>query len=223
LDRLLNHIKPYYLNGNSDNGGRLVTDLLLIFQIHLLQQCFNLSDPDMEDAIYDRVSFQKFLNIDIGIDNIPDEATILNFRYLLEKNKLSAILFNDINSYLEEKNLLLKEGTVIDAILIAAPTSTKNKKKRFIDEFSQKKRKLLFWHESSYWSSVQRKADHSIDTSTATDHDSTKTEELLHGGETDIFADKAYDNKEIKKLCRNNNIFYRITNKAKRNNSLLSE
>ena len=86
----------------------------------------------MEDTIYDRISFQKFLNIDIGVDNIPDETTILNFRHLLEKHKLSAILFNEINNYLQEKNLLLKEGTVIDATLISAPTSTKNKKKKEI-------------------------------------------------------------------------------------------
>ena len=119
--RLLSNIDPYYPKGNSDNGGRPVTDLLLIFKIHCLHQWFNLSDPAMEDATYNRISFQKFLNVDIGIDNIPDETTILNFRHPLKKHQLSAILFNKINNYFKEKNLLIKEGTAIDAALISAP------------------------------------------------------------------------------------------------------
>jgi IS5 family transposase len=107
-DRLLGNIKPYYPKENPENGGRPITNLLLIFKIHLLQQWFNLSDPAMEDSIYGRISFQKFLNIDIGVDNIPDETTILNFRHLLKRHKLSAMIFNEINKYLQEKNLLLK-------------------------------------------------------------------------------------------------------------------
>jgi len=222
-DRLVGKIKPHYPKDNKYNGGRPVTDLFLIFKIHLLQQWFNLSDPAMEDAIYDRISFQKFLNIDIGVDNIPDETTILNFRHLLEKHKLSAILFNEINRYLEEKNLLLKEGTAIDATLISAPTSTKNKKKKRDPEMSSTKKGENYYFGMKTHIGVQSKGKpiiHSIDTTTAKDHDSTKTEDLLHGDETDIFADKAYDNREIKQFCRKNNIFYGITNKAKSNKKL---
>ena len=75
-------------------------------------------------------SFQQFLDIDLISDKVPDETTILNFRYLLEKHHLAKELFTEINNYLQEKNLLLKEGTAIDATLIAAPTSTKNKQKK---------------------------------------------------------------------------------------------
>jgi IS5 family transposase len=222
-DRLLSNIKPYYPKGNIENGGRPVTDLLLIFKIHLLQQWFGLSDPAMEDAIYDRISFQKFLNIDIGVDNIPDETTILNFRHLLEKYELSAISFNEINSYLEENNLLLKEGTITDATLISASTSTKNKEKKRDPEMSSTKKGKNYYFGMKAHIGVQSRGKpiiHSIDTSTAKDHDSTKIEELLHGDETNLFADKAYDNADIKRFCRNNNIFYGITNKAKRNKKL---
>ncbi len=221
--RLLSNIDPYYPKGNSDNGGRPVTDLLLIFKIHCLHQWFNLSDPAMEDATYNRISFQKFLNVDIGIDNIPDETTILNFRHPLKKHQLSAILFNKINNYFKEKNLLIKEGTAIDAALISAPTSAKNKKKKRDPEMSSTKKRENYYFVIKAHIGVQSKGKsiiYSIDTSTAKDHDSTKTEELFHGDETDIFADKAYDNKEIKRFCRNNNIFYGITNKAKSNKKL---
>lgn len=222
-NRLLNKIQPFYPKGTSEYGGRKVTDLLLIFKIHLLQQWFSLSDPAMEDAIYDRISFQKFLNIDIGIDNVPDETTILNFRHLLEKHKLPAILFNEINLYLEENNLLLKEGTIIDATLISAPTSTKNKKRKRDPEMSSTKKGKNYHFGMKAHIGVQSKGKpliHSIDTTTAKDHDSTKTEDLLFGDEANIFADKAYDNKEIKQFCRNNNIFYGITNRAKSNKKL---
>ena len=132
-NRLVGAIKPYYFlndsngNGKGSLGGRPAFDLELMLKIHCLQQWFGLSDPAMEDAIYDRNSFQQFLKIDLIGDKVPDETTILNFRHLLEKHSLSKTLFNQINSYLEEHNLLLKEGTAIDATLISAPTSTKNK------------------------------------------------------------------------------------------------
>ncbi len=220
--RLINIIKPYYFN-ISDKGGRPPFDLELMLKIHCLQQWFGLSDPAMEDAIYDRNSFQKFLNIDLISDRVPDETTILNFRHLLEKHNLSKLLFEEINSYLEEKNLLLKEGTAIDATLISAPTSTKNKDKKRDSEMSSTKKGDQWHFGMKAHIGVQSQGKplvHSFESSTAKDHDSIKTEELLHGDETDIFADKAYDNEDIKRFCRSNNIFYGITNKAKRNKKL---
>jgi IS5 family transposase len=221
--RLIDKIEPFYPNGTSDYGGRKVTDLLLIFKIHLLQQWFGLSDPAMEDAIYDRISFQKFLNIDIGIDNVPDETVILRFRHLLEKHNLSSIIFNEVNSYLEENDLLLKEGTITDATLISAPTSTKNKKRKRDQEMPSTKKGKNYYFGMKSHIGVQTKGKpiiHSIVTTTAKDHDSTKTEELLHGDETSLFGDKAYDDKAIKRFCRNHNIFYGITNRAKSNKKL---
>lgn len=222
-DRLTDKIKPCYFSNNNNKGGRPPFNLELMLKIHCLQQWFDLSDPSMEDAIYDRNSFQKFLNIDLMTGRVPDETTILNFRHLLEKYDLAKILFEEINSYLEEKNLLLKEGTAIDATLIAAPTSTKNKDKKRDPEMSSTKKNDQWYFGMKAHIGVQSKGKpliHSIESSTAKDHDSTKTEELLHGDETDIFADKAYDNEDIKRFCRKNEIFYGITNKAKRNKKL---
>ncbi len=108
--RLIDKIEPLYPNGTSDYGRSKLTDLLIIFKIHLLQQWFGLSDPAMEDAIYDRISFQKFLNIDIRSENVPDETVILRFRHLLEKHNLSSIIFNEVNSYLEENDLFVEGG-----------------------------------------------------------------------------------------------------------------
>jgi len=221
--RLEDAIKPYYFNDVSNKGGRPPFDLELILKIHCLQQWFGLSDPGIEDAIYDRNSFQKFLNIDLMAGRVPDETTILNFRHLLEKYNLAKALFEEINSYLEEKNLLLKEGTVVDATLIAAPTSTKNKAKKRDPEMSSTKKNDQWYFGMKAHIGVQSKGKplvHSLESSTAKDHDSTKTEELLHGDETDVFADKAYDDKAIKQFCRKNGIFYGITNKAKRNKKL---
>lgn len=223
-DRLVNKINPYYYpDNNYDKGGRPITDLLLLLKIHCLQKWFNLSDPAVEDIIYDRISFQQFLDIDLISDKIPDETTILNFRHLLEKYHLAKELFTEINNYLQEKNLLLKEGTAIDATLISAPTSTKNKKRKRDPEMSSTKKGENYYFGMKAHIGVQSRGKplvRSLESSTAKDHDSIKTEELLHGDETDIFADKAYDNKEIKQFCRKNNIFYGITNKAKRNKKL---
>lgn len=226
--RLVDKIAPLYygngkdVNGN-DKGGRPPFDLELMLKIHSLQQWFGLSDPGMEDAIYDRNSFQKFLDIDLISDRVPDETTILNFRHFLEENNLAKTIFEEINSYLSEKGFLLKEGTAIDATLIAAPTSTKNKNKKRDSEMSSTKKNNQWYFGMKAHIGVQSRGKplvHSTESSTAKDHDSTKTEELLHGDETDLFADKAYDDKLIKQFCRKNGIFYGITNKAKRNKKL---
>ena len=111
-----------------------------MLKIHCLQQWYNLSDPAAEDAIYDRGSFQKFLALDLISDKVPDETTILNFRHLLEKHNLPEAIFDAVNHFLEEKNLLVKEGTSFDATLIAAPTSTKNKSKSRDPEMSSTKK-----------------------------------------------------------------------------------
>jgi IS5 family transposase len=97
--------------------------------MYCLQQRYNLSDPALEDAIYDRISFQKFLDIDIVNDQIPDETTICRFRKLLNDNELQKTIFELINQRLEKHGLNCKQGTIVDATIINAPSSTKNKGK----------------------------------------------------------------------------------------------
>jgi IS5 family transposase len=107
-------------------GGRPPFAVQTMLRIHFLQQWFNLSDPAVEEALYDTPMFREFAGLDAGVDNLPDESTILRFRHLLEQHQLSLQILATVNATLAHKGLLVKSGTVIDATLIAAPSSTKN-------------------------------------------------------------------------------------------------
>ena len=116
-----------------------------MLKIYFLQQWYNLSDPEMEDAIYDRISFQKFLALDMMQEAAPDETTILHFRHLLEKHALQEKMFSRVNRILEERGLLVKKGTITDATIIAAPTSTKNRDKKRDPEMSSTKKGKVWY------------------------------------------------------------------------------
>ena len=120
-------IEPHYPKAGK---GTQPKPLELMLRIHFLQQWFNLSDPGMEDEIYDSASIRRFLSIDPLTDTVPDESTILRFRHLLEKHQLAGKLFESVSGDLVDKGLLLRGGTIVDATLIAAPSSTKNKAKK---------------------------------------------------------------------------------------------
>src|SRR5438067_8633957 len=120
---LLALIKPHYPKAGQ---GRQPLGLEKMLRIYFLQQWFNLSDPQAEDAIYDSESMRRFVRVELGHDPVPDETTILRFRHLLEQHGLTAAMFETIKTLLVEKQLLLKAGTIEDATIIAAPTSTKN-------------------------------------------------------------------------------------------------
>ena len=107
-------------------GGRPPFAVETMLRIHFVQQWFNLSDPAMEEALYDMALFREFVGLDAGEDSLPDESTILRFRHLLEAHCLSLQILATVNATLAAKGLLLKSGTVVDATLIAAPSSTKN-------------------------------------------------------------------------------------------------
>ena len=121
--RLLAVIEPHYPKAAQ---GRPPHPLPRMLRIHFMQQWFNLSDPAMEDALYDSESMRHFAGIDLTVDLVPDETTILRFRHLLEKHQLAEQLFAEVRALLEGKQLLLKSGTIVDATIIAAPPSTKN-------------------------------------------------------------------------------------------------
>ncbi|RMH10837.1 MAG: transposase, partial [Gammaproteobacteria bacterium] len=121
---LIELIAPHYESQAST--GRKKKDLGLMLKIICLQQWYGLSDPGVEEAIYDRNSFQKFLELDLLSATVPDESTVLHFRHCLEKHGLFAEIFAAINAHIESQGLLMKRGTLVDATLIAAPSSTKN-------------------------------------------------------------------------------------------------
>jgi len=124
---LLNALKPHYKTGE---GGRPPHPLERMLRIHFLQLWYNLSDPAMEEALYDRTSFQQFIGLDGFTMTPPDETAICRFRHFLEENQLADVLFKTVHDHLDRKGLVLKSGTIVDATLLDAPISKKNEAKR---------------------------------------------------------------------------------------------
>ena len=178
----------------SAKGGRPPFAVETMLRIHFLQQWFNLSDPAMEEALYDTPMFREFAGLDMGEDNLPDESTILRFRHLLEKHQLSLQLLATVNATLTAKGLLLKSGTVVDATLIAAPSSTKNSSGERDPEMHQTK-KGNQWH-FGMKAHIGVDADsglvHTVVGTAANVNDVTQASALVHGEESDVFADAGY-------------------------------
>ena len=175
-------------------GGRPPFAVEAMLRIHFLQQWFNLSDPAMEEALYDMALFREFVGLDAGEDNLPDESTILRFRHLLEAHNLSSQILATVNATLAAKGLLLKSGTVVDATLIAAPSSTKNSSGERDPEMHQTK-KGNQWH-FGMKAHIGVDADsglvHTVVGTAANVNDVTQAHALVHGAETDVFADSGY-------------------------------
>ena len=178
----------------SAKGGRPPFAVETMLRIHFLQQWFNLSDPAMEEALYDTPMFREFAGLDMGEDRLPEESTVLRFRHLLEAHNLSLQILATVNATLMAKGLLLKQGTVVDATLIAAPSSTKNQDGERDPEMHQTK-KGNQWHfgmKAHAGVDADSGLVHSVATTAANAHDVTQAHALLHGEETDVFADSGY-------------------------------
>jgi len=202
--------------------GRTKTDALLLLKIYFLQQWYALSDPAVEEAIYDRNSFQKFLRIDLLAQTVPDETTILNFRHFLEKYALTEEFFSIINRLMEKKGLILKKGTVVDATIIASPSSTKNKSKSRDKEMSSTKKGSRWYFGMKAHIGVDSDTGiiHSLSTTTAKTSDKVMFNSCLHGEEKAKFGDKGYYDETLKKEARLNGIYWGILDKNKRNHPL---
>lgn len=213
-DVLMQMIEPYYV---ANELGRKKKTLLMMLRIYFLQLWYSLSDPGVEEAIYDRNSFQKFLGIDLLSEAIPDETTILNFRHLLEKHGLQEKFFNRINTMLEKKGLLVREGTIVDATLLTAPSSTKNESGKRDPEMSSTK-KGNDWHfgmKAHIGVDSKKGIVHTVEVTTAKDHDRTKFKQLLHGEEKSLFGDKGYASDEDKREAREAGIAWCVMDKGK--------
>ncbi|HHX0887847.1 TPA: IS5 family transposase [Pseudomonas aeruginosa] len=175
-------------------GGRPPFAVETMLRIHFIQQWFSLSDPAMEEALYDMALFREFAGLDAGEDNLPDESTILRFRHLLEAHNLSLQILATVNATLAAKGLLLKSGTVVDATLIAAPSSTKNSSGERDPEMHQT-RKGKQWH-FGMKAHIGVDADsglvHTVVGTAANVSDVTQAHALVHGDESDVFADSGY-------------------------------
>lgn len=197
-------------------------DTKLLLKIYFLQQRYNLSDPGVEDAIYDRASFLKFLDLDLLSQSVPDETTILNFRHFMEKHQVQEKIFSKINDILEKKWLLLKEWTTVDATIIHAPSSTKNKKgKRDPEMHSTKK-----WNQWYFWGKAHIGADseswcvHSVEFTAANVHDSQMLETLEHWDEKELYWDSAYHSEKQLRNHLNKWVLFSVCTKWSKNKTL---
>ena len=217
--RLVALIEPHYADGRL---GRKPFPLELMLRIYCLQHWFSLSDPAAEEAIYDRNSFQRFLSLDIVGQNVPDETTILNFRHELETHRLTEAIFVEIGAHLAQKGLTMKTGTIVDATLIAAPSSTKNAVGKR-DEQMSSTRKGNQWHfgmKASVGVDAARGLVHSVATTTASVHDSQVMEAVLHGEEKVLLGDKGYANDAGKRQARARGLCWGILDRAKQGQAL---
>ncbi len=188
---LLALIEPHY--PTMGRPGRRPYALATMLRIHFLQQWYALSDPAMEEALHDTAVMRRFARLS-GLDNVPDETTILNFRHLLERHGLTEAIFADVNAHLADKGITLRSGTLVDATIIDAPSSTKNKAGARDPEMSSTKKgnDWYFGMKAHIGVDADSGVTHSLETSTAKLHDSQVWDELLHGDETSVWADKGY-------------------------------
>jgi len=216
---LLALIEPHYPRAGN---GRRPMPLERMLRVYFLQQWYGLSDPGMEEALYDIESVRRFAGIELGEEEIPDETTILNFRHLLEKHQLTEKLLEEVNQYLSEKKLLLREGTIVDATLISAPSSTKNKDKKRDGEMSSTKKgnNYHFGMKVHTGTDSQSGLVHTVKVTTASVHDKQEMEGLLHGKERAVFGDKGYFSDQDKRAARKTGLFWGVLDKAKSKKSL---
>jgi IS5 family transposase len=209
---LMGLIEPHYPKAGR---GRQPLGLEKMLRIYLLQLWFDLSDPQAEDAIYDSESMRRFAGVELSDDVVPDESTILRFRHLLEKHKLTEAMFEQINGVLEAKGLLLRSGTIVDATMIAAPSSTKNSTKSRDPEMRQAK-KGNTWHFGMkvHVGTDRRGVVHSLITTHAAAADITQMEALLHGDEREVFGDQAYWKEADRQRFRAKGVKYRVNRRG---------
>jgi IS5 family transposase len=193
---LVQVIAPHYPRNHG--AGRPVVGLERMLRMYVAQQCFGLSDEATEDAIYDSQAIRRFVGIDLNREAAPDATTLLKFRHLLDAHQLTASIFSAINAHLAEKGLFLREGTIVDATLIAAPPSTKNKAGKRDPEMhqSQKGNQWHFGMKAHIGVDANSGLVHTLIGTAGNVHDITQAQALLHGDETDAFGDAGYQGVE---------------------------
>lgn len=217
--KLLRVVERHYPRAGN---GRPPMGLEKMLRIYFLQQWFNLSDPAMEDALYDIESLRRFAGIEWGQDEVPDETTILKFRHLLERHGLTKKLFRKINEHLEQRGLLMRQGTIVDATIMAAPTSTKNASGSRDPEMSstRKGNEWYFGMKLHVGADSTSGVAHSATVSTANLHDSQVMEELLHGDETAIYGDRAYASHQKRQAYEQGGVRWRVQRRGHRHRAL---
>jgi IS5 family transposase len=193
--RLVERVRPLYPKGER---GRPPIPLERMLRVYFVQQWYGLSDEGVEDALYDSQALRGFAGIVLNRDPVPDATTVLHFRHWLERHDLTKGLFDEVGAMLEERGLLMRQGTIVDATIIAAPPSTKNKQKSRDPEMHQTK-KGNQWHfgmKAHVGVDVASGLVHTVMGTAANEADVTQTAALLHGEEEAVFGDAGYTGAE---------------------------
>lgn len=211
-------IKPYYPNGKR---GRPTKGIEKMLRMYLLQIWFNLSDEGIEDAIYDSYAFRKFMRINFNEEQVPDATTLLKFRHLLEKHKIGEQIFKAINQALEQNGVIMQGGTIVDATIINAPSSTKNREKKRDPEMHQTKKgnEWRFGMKCHVGVDAGTGYVHTITATSANVHDITQTHNLLRKDDKVVYGDSGYigveKREEIKEDENFSTIDFRINRRPK--------
>ena len=205
-------IEPYYPKGKR---GRPPVGLERMLRLYFLQQWFSLSDEAVEDALYDMALFREFVGVDLWEESVPDATTLLKFRRLLERHDLTRRMFEHINRLLEAEGLLMREGTMVDATIIDAPSSTKNADKARDPEMHQSKKgnQWYFGMKAHVGADVQSGLVHSVHTTAANEADVSQTEHLLHGKEQSVWADAGYTGADKREALKDKELDWKIAEK----------
>lgn len=216
--QLLALIEPHYPMAGR---GRQPLGLEKMLRIYFVQQWFNLSDPQAEDALYDSESIRRFVGVELSEDVVPDESTILRFRHLLERHRLTEQIFATIRGLLEDKRLLLKAGTIVDATIISAPSSTKNQAQARDPEMRQtRKSNQWYFGMKLHIGADPRGVVHHLTGTDAATADITQLPALLHGRERVLSGDQAYWSEAHRQHWTASGGHYRVNRKAPRHATL---
>jgi IS5 family transposase len=174
--------------------GRPPVGLERMLRMYFLQHWFNLSDPAVEEALYDSIAMRGFVGIDLGRERVPDETTVCKFRHLLERHRLGQRIFKAVNAHLAHSGMTIGRGTIVDATIIHAPSSTKNKAEERDPEMHSTRKGNQWYFGMKAHIGVDSKSGlvHSMVVTAANVHDSQRLPDLLHGGETRVWGDSAY-------------------------------
>ena len=202
-------IKPYYPSGKR---GRPPKNIETMLRMYLMQNWFNLSDEGIEDAIYDSYAMRSFMHLDFLTEQVPDATTLLHFRHLIEENRIGEKIFDDVKSRLEKAGLMMHGGTIVDATIIAAPSSTKNREGKRDPEMHQTKKGNQWYHGMKVHSGVDAGSGyvHSITGTAANVHDIEETGKLLREDDEVAYGDAGYSGVEKRDDIRNDEHFSKI-------------
>jgi len=209
--RLVALIEPHYPKGKR---GRPPVGIERMLRLYFLQQWYGLADEALEDTIYDSQAMRSFAGIDLGLESVPDATTLLKFRHLLETQELTKRIFEEVGALLTERKLLMREGTLVDATIIAAPSSTKNREGKRDPDMHQTKKgnQWFFGMKAHIGADAASGLVHSVEGTAANESDISQTHKLLHGAEKIVHADAGYTGveKRAEIIAAHNNVEWRV-------------